>query len=208
VSFDRVARIYRWLEAFVFGNQLQEARLAFLDKIGSAGRVLVVGEGDGRFLAEFVRLHPKSEVDCIEASGAMLRLAQARAESPRINFIHQDVNESFLEREVYDLVVTHFVLDCFNERTLSHLIEKLCSAAAPSSRWLIADFCEPATGWRRWWGRFLIAIMYQFFRAVAGIEATRLVDFAPFLRLGGFTLSTQVFSPNKMIRSQLWTRCA
>ena len=206
MSYDRVARIYRWLETFVFGNQLQEARLAFLDKIESAGRVLVIGEGDGRFLAEFVRLHPNSVVDCIEASGAMLRLAKARAKFPRVNFVQQDVNESVLEREVYDLIVTHFVLDCFNERTLSHLIERLCSAAAPSARWLIADFCEPATGWRRWWGRFLIAVMYQFFRSVAGIEATRLVDFAPFLRLGGFTLGTQVFSPNKMIRSQLWAR--
>jgi ubiquinone/menaquinone biosynthesis C-methylase UbiE len=208
VSFDRVARIYRWLETFVFGNQLQQARLAFPGEIDSPGRVLVVGEGDGRFLAEFVRLHPHSTVDCIEASGAMLRLAQARAEFPGVNFIHQDANESVLERESYDLIVTHFVLDCFNERTLSRLIEKLCHAAAPSSRWLIADFCEPPTGWRRWWARFLIAIMYQFFRCVAGIEATRLVDFAPFLRLGGFTLRKQVFSPNEMIRSQLWARCA
>lgn len=206
MSFNRVAWIYRFLEVLVFGNELQKARLAFLDGIESPDRVLVVGEGNGRFLAEFVRLHPMAAVDCIEASSAMIRLAQARAASHKVNFIQQDVRESVVARDSYDLIVTHFVLDCFAEGSLSLLIEKLSGGARRTSHWLVADFCEPPSGWRRCWARLLIAMMYQFFRVVAGIEATRLVDYAPVLRQAGFILKKERFSPDKMVRSQLWAR--
>ena len=45
MSFDRVTPFYRTLERLVFGDQLQQARLAFLGKIEAPRRVLIVGEG-------------------------------------------------------------------------------------------------------------------------------------------------------------------
>ncbi|HEX4665062.1 MAG TPA: class I SAM-dependent methyltransferase, partial [Chthoniobacterales bacterium] len=93
MSFDRVAPHYRWLETLVFGRQLQAARMAFVKEIEAPRRVLVLGEGDGRFLAEFVRLHPRSVVDCVEASERMIELAQRRVGEANVRFIRGDVRE-------------------------------------------------------------------------------------------------------------------
>jgi hypothetical protein len=42
VNFDSVAASYRQLETIVFGDQLQQARVAFLGKIDTPHRVLVL----------------------------------------------------------------------------------------------------------------------------------------------------------------------
>ena len=206
MSFDRVSPHYRWLETLVFGDQLQQARIAFVRQIGQPRRALVAGEGNGRFLAQLLRAHPALRVDCVDTSARMIELARAKVEKERVQFICADICETPLREDFYDLVVTHFFLDCFAEATLRRVIEKLGRAATHHAIWLIADFCEPARGLRRLRARILIAAMYFFFRATAGIEARELVDFAPLLRAEGFALTNEFFSPNEMIRSQLWRR--
>jgi len=206
VNFDSVAASYRQLETIVFGDQLQQARVAFLGKIDTPHRVLVLGEGNGRFLREFVRHYPEASVDCVEGSARMIALARRAVGSTSVRFIEADVGAVALVKNSYDLIVTHFVLDCFSEETLPPLIGRLADAAATDAVWLIADFCYPAGGWRRWWARFLIGFMYLFFRRVAGIEARQLVDYHPALRAQGFECADQMMSPNEMIRSELWRR--
>lgn len=206
MNFDRVAALYRWLEAIVFGDQLQKARVAFIGRIETPHRVLVIGEGDGRFLAEFVRAHPAAAVDCVEASARMIALARDRVPAATVKFIHSNLAEATLSTGRYDLIVTHFFLDCFVEESLARAVVQLASAAAPNASWLVADFCCAPRGWRRWRARILIAAMYAFFRFASGIEARRLVDYRPLLRAQGFALEQTILSPNEMIRSELWRR--
>ncbi len=206
MSFDRVAPHYRWLETVVFGNQLQLARLAFLKEIEAPRRVLIVGEGNGRFLVEFVRAHPAATVDCIEASACMIALARKCVKGAQVRFIHSDLSEIDLLDAHYDLIITHFFLDCFGEKTLPSVIRKLAGAATFEARWLIADFHPPLHGWRRWRAQALIGIMYLFFRVGAGIEARRLVDYHPLLELHGFARFRELIAHNEMIRSELWRR--
>jgi len=206
VNFDRVAPHYRWLEKLVFGEQLQRARITFVRQIASPQRALVVGEGNGRFLTELLNDHRVLRVDCVEASVRMIELARARVEDKRVQFICDDILETPLPENSHDLVVTHFVLDCFAEAPLRQVIEKLSLLATRNATWLITDFCEPLRGWRRLRARALIATMYAFFRAVAGVKARRLVDYGPLLRAEGFILTNEVLSPNEMIRSQVWQR--
>ena len=54
MSYDTLAPYYRWLEGFTFGGVLQRARCAGLRwwKGESPRRVLLLGDGDGRFLRE------------------------------------------------------------------------------------------------------------------------------------------------------------
>jgi ubiquinone/menaquinone biosynthesis C-methylase UbiE len=207
VSFDRVAPHYRWLETLVFGNQLQQARLAFLKQIASPRRVLIVGEGNGRFLGEFMTAHPHAAVDCVDASGRMIALARARlGKESLVDFIQADIRSLELVPNSYDLIVTHFVLDCFGERTLAALIPKLANSATPHAQWLLADFFQPATRRRKLRARVLVALMYSFFRVVAAIEARYLIDCGPFLQANGFALLGAVQSPDEIVRSEMWQR--
>jgi ubiquinone/menaquinone biosynthesis C-methylase UbiE len=202
VTFDRVAPCYRRLETFVFGNQLQQARVAFVREIKSPRRILIVGEGDGRFLAELLRTGEPG-IDCVEASGCMIALARKQVPGAHVNFIQTDIHDLTLRPAHYDLIVSHFFFDCFAEVALAEIIARLANAAAPHAQWLIADFCYPARGWDRWRARALIAAMY-FFSRRAGIKARRLVDYCPLLRANGFKLTKEQLSRRGEIRSQLW----
>ena len=206
MNFDFLAPYYRLLEKIVFGPRLQTARMAFVRQVSPPRRVLVAGEGDGRFLAEFVKFHPRAKIDCIEASPRMVALARKRTAAHPIRFLSITVEGAELRDRYYDLVVTHFFLDCFAEKSLAATVSKLARAAAPQSQWLVADFQEPAAGWSRFLSCWLIGLMYLFFRLCAGIEGRRLIDYHPLLRAHGFELSSSTAAPNEMVRSELWQR--
>lgn len=50
MNFDRLAPFYRAMETLAAGGKLQRCRLAFLGEIPIPRRVLLAGEGHGRFL--------------------------------------------------------------------------------------------------------------------------------------------------------------
>jgi ubiquinone/menaquinone biosynthesis C-methylase UbiE len=214
VNFDAIAPAYRTLETISFGGVLQRARVACLGEIRTSQRALIVGEGNGRFLGELLRVHPNVEVDCVDASQRMLELARQRIErrSPadaiRVRFLHQDITSWSPPEASYDLIVTHFFLDCFSEDRIADVVNKLSGAATADATWLIADFRMPVGGFARIRARLWLAVMYRFFRITAGIEATALVDPSPFLRKAGFALAPQHLFRSGMVKSELWRRPA
>jgi ubiquinone/menaquinone biosynthesis C-methylase UbiE len=212
VSFDAVAPWYRTLERIAFGDDLQRCRMACLSEIAAPRRALIVGEGDGRFLVELLRLHPEVEVDCIDASERMLQLARERIAEQfgdgagRVRFQHQNIiSWSPPERE-YDLVVTDFVLDCFSASALNDIIKKLARAATDDATWLLADFCVPRQGMPRLCARVWLAAMYLFFRIAARIQATELTDPTPFMQSHGFVLARQLLFRTGLLKSEIWRR--
>ena len=148
MSFDWIAPHYRWLEPLLAGRKLQRCRVAWLGEVRACRRVLVVGEGPGRFLERAVCAMPAAEFVCVDASAAMLERARAAVhrlgESARVNFVHASLPEWEPERADFDLIVTHFFLDCFAEPALSQVVARLASAAQPDAHWLLSDFQIPA----------------------------------------------------------------
>ena len=211
MSFDAVAPWYRTLETIAFGNALQRARLACLDAIGSPRRALIVGEGNGRFLAALLQRHPLLRIDCVDSSQRMLELARQSVlrtvpdEIGRVTFLPADVT-SWTPNDRYDLIVTHFLLDCFSVQRVGGIVAKLAQAAAPKAAWLLADFRVPEAGFVRGHARVWLAVMYWFFRSVARIEARDLVDPSPFLRAEGFVLERQLLFRFGMLKSELWRK--
>jgi ubiquinone/menaquinone biosynthesis C-methylase UbiE len=212
VSFDALAPWYRALEWIAFGHDLQRCRVACLDEITAPRRALIVGEGNGRFLCELLRLRPEVEVDCIDASARMLQLARERLKrelpdrASRVRFLHQDIMSWSAPEHHYDLVVTHFVLDCFPEAALSGIVKQLARAATDDANWLLADFSIPPGGMARVRARAWLAAMYLFFRVFAGIPARALIDPTPFLRAEGFALKRQHFFRKGILKSEIWCR--
>lgn len=212
MSFDALALWYRTLEWVAFGDDLQRCRVACLGDIAAPQRVLIAGEGNGRFLCELLRLHPEVEVDCLDASAHMLRLARKRIErelpgrAESVRFLHQDITLWIPPEHHYDLLVTHFLLDCFPEALLTSIIGKLARAATDDAKWLLADFCIPPNGMARLRARAWLAAMYLFFRVTARIPASELIDSTPFLRAEGFELARQQLFRKGMLKSERWRR--
>jgi SAM-dependent methyltransferase len=210
VNFDFIAPHYQWLETIVFGNALQHARTYWIDKISRPERTLILGEGNGRFLCQLLRVHPGIDVDCVDASNTMLQLTQGRVRRTcpesfsHVHFFCDDILK-WSPQKSYDLLVTHFFLDCFPRKELSSIVEKLAHAARPNAAWLIADFTMPRTRFARGYGQLLLRLMYTFFGVAAGIAARELVDPFPYLKENGFARASLKLSEASLVRSDLYS---
>lgn len=185
-SFDSVAPYYAALEALAFGDALQRARIALLSEAVSAQRILIAGEGNGRFLAALLAANVHAQITVIDASSRMLALAGARVAAPaRVHFVHGDLLSERLPLPPTDLVVTHFFLDCFTEPEQRRVIQRLADSLQPGGRWLWSDFAIPAHGPARIWSRLVVGGLYAFFRMSTRISARRLIDPRPCLLEAG-----------------------
>ncbi len=176
-TFDRLARPYRWLEYAMFGRGLLRCRFDLLPWLADARRVLTVGEGDGRFVAELARQFPEIKVDCVEASGEMIACARERLPAnTKVRFHQADALEWDFSKGKYDAVVTCFFLDCFSSETLAVLMPRLAASVRPEGQWLVTEFHQPSRGMWRCHAKAWLAAMYFFFRHATRLEARRLPD--------------------------------
>jgi ubiquinone/menaquinone biosynthesis C-methylase UbiE len=207
VSFDLIAPHYRWLESIPFGHRLQAARIAFLDQVGTPKRALIVGEGDGRFLEVLLRKHPAIIVDCVDASARMLELARERVHDvSRVQFLHEDLMAWSPRENVYDLIVTHFFLDCFAGDEIAIVVAKLARVAMSDAVWLLADFSIPSRGIAKVHAQLWLRAMYRFFRLTTRINGRELIDPSEFLRAHGFHLHARRIQRLGLVKSELWRR--
>ena len=197
MNCDRIARAYRWMEYLVYQRELERRRFRFLPEVAHAQRALILGDGDGRFLARF-RAASRASVDCVDSSARMLELARARSGDARIRYLHADALTVPLPPSSYDLIATHFFLDCFGPQELERLVDRVSAAAQPGALWLISEFRQPQ------WARPLLALMYLFFRVTADLSNRRLVDHRPLLAARGFRLLREETSRAGFIASELW----
>jgi SAM-dependent methyltransferase len=202
MNTDRIARLYRWLEYATFGNALQQRRTAFLADVADARRVLLLGDGDGRFLEKLVGQNPQAHIDYVDLSRRMLALARARAGTGRVTYHQANALDIALPEHGYDLIVTHFFLDCFDEAGAARLVERTALAACPNARWLISEFR------RTWWSPPLLAGLYFFFRITTGLRTRRLIDHHPLLARHGFRMARDEHAWAGLLTSELWARAS
>ncbi|HVZ85010.1 MAG TPA: class I SAM-dependent methyltransferase, partial [Terracidiphilus sp.] len=161
-NFDRLARAYRWMEAASFGPFLMRARCAFLAETASAQHALVLGDGDGRFTARLLAANPSVLIDAIDASPAMLAalLRNAGPHAARVTIHCTDIR-TWQPAARYDLIVTHFFLDCLSTAEVAALAARLRACAAPGALWLVSDFAIPANLFGRAIAHPLVAALYR-----------------------------------------------
>jgi ubiquinone/menaquinone biosynthesis C-methylase UbiE len=216
-GFGRLAYLYAWLERAIYGDLLGRARRSCLDDLGEAEHILIVGEGDGRFLVSLLARQPRCRVTCLDSSAGMLRRAEQRvlAQLPgshgRVTWRHEDALGATLPAAHYDAVVTRFFLDVFPKGSLETLIPDLSRSLRPGGRWLVADFAAPDAlepGWLRLYSRVLVGLMYTFFRVQTALSAGTLVPPQPFLRACGLEpVATRRFRGG-FVYAQTWRKPA
>jgi ubiquinone/menaquinone biosynthesis C-methylase UbiE len=211
MSFEVLAPHYRWLEFVLAGNKLQLCRTAFLSQAAEPNQVLILGEGNGRFLLECRKRFTRAQITCVDASAKMLNLARQRlvAESlpmNRVEFFHADALEWTPPRNSFDLLVTNFFLDCFRPEQLERIIAVLAASAKPTATWWLADFQIPAEGFPRLRALLIHRLMYAFFRVVTRLPACKLTPPDPFLRAHGFVLQRRLVREWGLLHADEWKR--
>jgi SAM-dependent methyltransferase len=211
MSFDALAPHYRWMERLFAGSLMQKSREAFIEQTRHRRHALLAGEGPGRFLSALLAINPQLSVTCVESSARMIQQAQAQLarrhlESSQVRFLHQDVLSWMPPRGEFDLVVTHYFLDCFCPDQLTGLVGRLASGATRTATWLLADFHMPDSRWRRWRAERIIGLLYAFFRLTTGLAASRLTPPDDDLGAAGFRLVQRREWSLGLVHSDLWRR--
>ncbi len=204
-----IAGIYRWLEYGAFGLALERARFDFLSHAAGARRVLILGEGDGRFLAGLLKCNPHASVAVIDTSTRMIQLARERvpsADVSRVHFYPIDAAAQPLPEGPFDLAVSHFFLDILDGPAAEAVILAVSARLTPEASWLIAEFQEPARGLRRLHARLWLRGMYGFFALATGLRTRRLPPYRELLAGSGFIEIERRERRFGLIRSQVWRK--
>lgn len=211
--FDRIARLYRPAEYLTFGPWLERCRFHHLSALAQAApapkQALILGDGDGRFLARLLAANPTLHSDAVDLSPAMLRLLHNRVTrigaSDRLTTICADIRTFIPPRADYDLVVTHFVLDCLTAPEAATLLLRLPRHLAPGALWLVSEFQIPAGNrFRAALARTLISGLYAGFRVLTGLAVRQIPPWRSLLAQSGFApRATRTFLGGLLI-TELW----
>jgi SAM-dependent methyltransferase len=211
-NFNVIARPYRWLEYLTLGRSLKRCRFHYLPSLLKQKRALILGDGDGRFLAHLLTQNPHLQADAVDASATMLTLLRNRCESAPPNIanrlqIHHTNALTFspAHGEKYDLVVTHFFLDCLTQPDLETLIARICPILTPNALWLVSDFRIPF-GSMRLPAKLIVRSLYLAFRILTGLRTTHLPDHTTPLSQAGFTRISHHHRLAGLLTTELWKR--
>ena len=206
-NFNPLARLYRWMEFLTFGPWLARTRNAFLSEATKATNALILGDGDGRFTARLLRAAPILSIDTVDASSAMLHalLHRAGRNASRIRAYHADARAFLPPNPPYDLIVTHFFLDCLTTAEIQSLAATIRTFAAPQARWLVSEFAVPANRFGYRVARPLVWSLYWAFGLLTGLTLRQLPDHHAALSQSGFTLQKHRAWLGGLLVSELWS---
>jgi ubiquinone/menaquinone biosynthesis C-methylase UbiE len=206
-NFDPIARLYRWMEYATFGLSLERCRNHFLPQLQECRRALVLGDGDGRFLARLLAVNHDLRADAVDTSARMLHLLRTRC-SGVTHLRLRTHNHSALEHapsSSTDLIVTHFFLDCLTQSEVDELARRLARHIRPGALWVVSEFRIPA-GAMHWPWRILVRLLYLAFRLVTGLRTRELPDHPAALTSAGLVCIAQHLTLAGLLTSELWQR--
>lgn len=205
-NFGRLAGLYRWMELVTFGPWLWRCRTAFLDKLTTRRNALILGDGDGRFTARLLELNPYVVIDALDVSPEMLRrlIHNAGSRCARVRAIPADARLWEPDGARYDLIVTHFFLDCLTTGEVSALAARLRPSIKPDGMWVISQFAVPRSmfGWLVAWP--IVTFLYLAFGVLAGLAVSRLPDHRKALAEAGFVPAESRPWLRGLLVSEVW----
>ena len=212
MNCDSIAWVYQACEYLAFGRALEKRRRTYLSALAQSTSVLLLGDGDGRFLNLFAARNRRARIDSIDLSPKMLEQSGKRLERTSLGLDHSrirleqaDALTVSLSGLNYDAVVTHFFLDCFSTEQVDQLVRRVTAQCKPGALWIVSEFNQPTQGWRAWHARCWLRLMYTLFGLATGLETKYLPDYKSALIQAGFTLRAREWSRAELLCSEMWT---
>ena len=207
---DQLAPHYQSLEYAFFGKSLEHRRFSFLVETAGLRSALVCGGGDGRFLARLIQFNSLIEVDFVDASPVMTRIAEQRIAGMghrflrRVRFHVSDILEFEPRQKSYDLIVTNFFLDCFSNEEIPLVISHLRRWTRPGAQWIVSEFHEADGMIGRLWTRAVIRALYAAFRIATGLRVVQLPNYHQGLLAQNFSPRRAELAFGGLLCSSIW----
>ncbi len=204
-DFNRVARPYRYLEYMTLGPVLQRCRTHYIPQLLDRTEALVLGDGDGRFLAKLLAVNRNLRATAVDTSTTMLQLLRSRCgDTSRLTICNESARVH-TPSPATDLVTAHFFFDCLTQPELDGLIARTAAQIRPDALWLVSDFQIP-TGSMRLPAKLFIRGLYFAFNILTGLRTTQLPDHEAPLRRAGLQLKCRHRSLFGLLTTELWSR--
>ncbi len=206
-NFNRVARIYRWAEYLALGPILQRTRTHFLPQLTGRRNALLLGDGDGRFLARLLHQNPALQAVAVDTSSTMLHLLRRRCgqDAARLHTVQASALEAVVPPKT-DLIVTHFLLDCLTQPEVDILAQSIAANTVPGTIWLVSDFQIPQGNFLRQVARLYIRSLYVAFRILTGLRVHSLPNPQTALWQAGFARTARYEMLFGVIYTEIWER--
>ena len=206
VNFDPVAKPYRWMEYLSFGPFLERCRNTYVAKLAGARHALVLGDGDGRFLNRLLHDNSRLTADVVDSSRSMLHVLENRLGSSRQRIqVHHTDALAWEPAGNYDLIVSHFFLDCFFPEQVEQLLDRVLPHARPGALWVISEFAIPAKPVLGPFAAALVGLLYRIFKILTCLRVRSLPDYANALRKRGLVLVEERSRLGGLLCAQLWS---
>lgn len=192
MTYRFFARLYQGCERIFFGDALQICRTTFLNQC--QGRVLSIGEGDGRFSEALLQQSPEVDLKIIEPDETMRALIREKVTSAEFT--------SLENAEACDVIVLNFVIDLFDRTEAEKFLKSL-----PQTKLLIVGdfFPQEVNGTiERFWARSLVWIMYRFFNLFTELKTRSLPPTREILTSQGWTCTEENSQWAGLIQAQQW----
>ena len=208
MSFDRVANYYAWMEKIIFGYDLEKIRNVHLKLIDDEESILLLGDGDGRFLKKISETGADGLIVSLDSSSKMIELSRKRLQNTDLEvqyFCQKIKNFEKLESFKPDLIFAHFFLDCFTEDEVILIIDLLSQWSTKTTKIVVSDFFITKTNSiSGTYQKLLTQTMISFFRVFCGISAKKLPNIPKIMNSKGWNCISHKSLRNGFINSWVW----
>lgn len=218
-GYGFLSHFYEFLEMATLGNLLSRARLAHLSALAPCTNILIIGEGDGRFLQALLKVNHSARITVVEKSPGMAERLKKRlagwGETRKRYTLHIADLRWWTPDPAggsFDAVVTHFFWDQFRPSLQRELAWRLDPWLTEDALWMCADFLDPVqegnSSVRALLQHWILECWYLFFQRSAGVQSNRLHSHRSLLAHQGWHLEASCSWVGDWIVSDVWRKYA
>ena len=210
-GFDLLAPFYDAGVHLFLGRKIEYSQQFFLSGFSSCPHVLIFGGGTGYLLPELLNNPDVRRICYVDISEKMIGKARKRIVHICPERLHDIdfVCGSYLQIPhdyAFDLLITPYVLDCFEQKELELLVPYLSKRIGERGQWLFVDFNTPESGFPRLLSRFIVRPLYFFFNILCGLKVHRLPAFDKVFASSSWNLRKEHYFCSCLLTAKVYSR--